>query len=377
MNYSSATTKAYAASLKTPLFGLKKQLKVIKVKKVKITGAKTVEVGKTVKLKAVISPSKATKKKVIWTSSNKKIATVSASGKVMGKKAGTVTITAKATDKSKKKGTFRIKVIAAQPQLDPSRRLERSEALFFAHAGYSTVEPANTIPAFQAAVDAGFHGIECDIWEVQDLKFMVFHDRNLLGMTGANLFIDGLTREQIADYPVIYGNNIDRYGSLPISTFEEYLDVFTDNDLIPMIEIKQESLRPNGAAISKEAARELLRLIAERGFQQQVFITAFNHNTLLVILEVWEQDYPEIHLGTLFNTSNPNDVTDLILEQYRDEGITGFNISTGIATPEAIKSIHDNGLKVGVWTVAKPALAYDLVKNDEVDFITSKKAVFK
>lgn len=47
-------------------------------------------IGKTVTLKV-----KNNKKKVKWISSNKKIATVSKRGKVKGKKAGKVTITAK------------------------------------------------------------------------------------------------------------------------------------------------------------------------------------------------------------------------------------------------------------------------------------------
>ena len=67
------------------------------VKKVKISGKKTVKAGKTLKLKAKVTASKGAYKKVVWTSSNKKYATVSASGKVKALKAGkkkTVTITA-------------------------------------------------------------------------------------------------------------------------------------------------------------------------------------------------------------------------------------------------------------------------------------------
>lgn len=54
----------------------------------------TLTVGKTYKLKV-----KNNKKKVTWKSSNKKIATVTSSGKVKAKKAGTVKITAKIKNK--------------------------------------------------------------------------------------------------------------------------------------------------------------------------------------------------------------------------------------------------------------------------------------
>lgn len=83
------------------------------VKKVTLKGKKSVKAGKTVKLKAVVKASKGANKKLRWTSSNTKYATVTSNGKVKTKKAGkkkTVKITAMATDGSNKKATIRIKL---------------------------------------------------------------------------------------------------------------------------------------------------------------------------------------------------------------------------------------------------------------------------
>lgn len=78
---------------------------------------KTVDIkGKiTVKVKSV-SPSNASKA-VTWKSSNKKIATVSSSGVVTGKKAGTVKITATSKSNKKLKKTVTIKVKQIKPTL--------------------------------------------------------------------------------------------------------------------------------------------------------------------------------------------------------------------------------------------------------------------
>ncbi len=83
------------------------------VKKVAISGKKTVKAGKTLKLKAKVTASKKANKTLKWTSSNKKYASVSSSGKVKALKAGKgkkVRITAMATDGSGKKKSVTIKI---------------------------------------------------------------------------------------------------------------------------------------------------------------------------------------------------------------------------------------------------------------------------
>lgn len=83
------------------------------VKKVSISKATSIKVGKTLKLKVKVTASKGANKTVRWTSSNTKYATVTSSGKVTAKKAGKgkkVKITAAATDGSGKKSTVTVKI---------------------------------------------------------------------------------------------------------------------------------------------------------------------------------------------------------------------------------------------------------------------------
>ena len=77
-----------------------------------ITMSKTAKVliGKTKTLKATVAPKTAKNKTLAWSSSNKKIATVSADGVVKGIAKGTVTITAKARDGSGVKATCKLTV---------------------------------------------------------------------------------------------------------------------------------------------------------------------------------------------------------------------------------------------------------------------------
>lgn len=83
-----------------------------KIKKATVSPSKkTLNVGQTVTLKTKIkSPSKGAVNLFTWTSSNKKVASVDAKGKVKALKAGTATITGTAADGSKKKVTCKITV---------------------------------------------------------------------------------------------------------------------------------------------------------------------------------------------------------------------------------------------------------------------------
>ena len=83
------------------------------VKKISISGQKTVKAGKALQLKAKVTASKGANKKLAWKSGNTKYATVSSSGKVKAKPAGRgkkVKITAQATDGSGKKKTVTVQI---------------------------------------------------------------------------------------------------------------------------------------------------------------------------------------------------------------------------------------------------------------------------
>ncbi len=110
----SVTITAIAADGSGKKASCKLQIMKNSVKSVKIKGAKTVKAGKKLKLKAQVKTTgKKVNKKLKWTCSNTKYATVTSGGVVKTKKAGkgkSVKITAAATDGSNKKSTVKIKI---------------------------------------------------------------------------------------------------------------------------------------------------------------------------------------------------------------------------------------------------------------------------
>ena len=121
--------------------------------------------GKTVKLKV-----KGTKAKVKWSSSNKKIATVSKSGKVKGKKIGKCTITAKVKGKK-----LKCKVIVESKAANQARKLRDyvlKKGKKDSHTGYYTITREYTDPDNDESI------IRADIKAKKDSKKLTFEWSN-------------------------------------------------------------------------------------------------------------------------------------------------------------------------------------------------------
>lgn len=75
----------------------------------------SITVGQKLQLSATVEPANATNKSVTWTTSNSTIATVSSSGEVTGKAAGTVAITAKTFNGKQATATLRVESSSIMP----------------------------------------------------------------------------------------------------------------------------------------------------------------------------------------------------------------------------------------------------------------------
>ena len=105
-----ATITATASNGKKTRIKLSASKAEVRLSRVQVSGSKTMEKGSKQVLGLTVTPATANSTKVSWKSSDKKTATVDKTGKVTAKKKGTVVITATARDKSRKKGSIKIKV---------------------------------------------------------------------------------------------------------------------------------------------------------------------------------------------------------------------------------------------------------------------------
>lgn len=67
----------------------------------------------------------------------------------------------------------------------------------FAHRGYSHRYPEMTQIAYQAAIDAGVDGFECDVRLTKDKEIMCFHDSNTRRITGKRKLVSRVSAQDL------------------------------------------------------------------------------------------------------------------------------------------------------------------------------------
>lgn len=163
--------------------------------------------------------------------------------------------------------------------------------MVFAHRGYSSVAPENTIPAFEQAIKIGSDGIELDVQLSADEEIIVFHDTNLMRTTNA----DG----KLSDFKFSELKKLDTgswfsdgHKGVTIPSLEEVFDIVPKNIIIN-IELKSNSTQ------TYILPKKVVELIKKRNNQEQILISSFSVNMLKETIKL----NPELSIGLLAKPS--------------------------------------------------------------------------
>lgn len=224
-----------------------------------------------------------------------------------------------------------------------------------AHRGFSGVYPENSIPAFEGAVEAGFWGAECDIHTTKDGKWVVIHDDEISHHTDGQGEIEEMTFDELMEFSLDNGNGIENYGTLPIPTLEEYLEVCAKSDIVPVIEIKKCEVK---------YLPSLKEAIDKFGLSEKAVFISFNAEYLTEYRELDEK------ATILFLKSTPTkEDIDFCIEN--NFGIN-YLFTNYYKAASAINYARKNNVPIGVWTVDHTICA-DAHALLGADFITTNK----
>jgi glycerophosphoryl diester phosphodiesterase len=144
----------------------------------------------------------------------------------------------------------------------------------FAHRGYSSLYPENTMTAFKKVEFAGSYGIELDVQLTKDGEVVIIHDERVDRTTNGTGFVQDFTLNEIKRLNA--GNIIDPIATNEtIPTFEEYCQWVKTTNLITNVELKTSII------YYKDIEKKVIAIIESHHLEDKIILSSFNHLSLI------------------------------------------------------------------------------------------------
>lgn len=225
-----------------------------------------------------------------------------------------------------------------------------------AHRGFSGVAPENTIAAFEKAAEYNFFAAECDVHLTSDGIWVIYHDDNIFRLTNGYKNIAEATYDELQEYVIDNGVNVEKYPNQKIPTLEEFLVVCKDMSITPQIEIKKGS---------KDKLLEILNLLDKYGLREQAMIISFNIEAIKTIRELDEK----IEIWYLVEEITEIEINECVNNNFA----LAFNHKKN--DEEIIKKAREKNIKLCAWTVDELEKIEQLY-NMGVKYITTNAVIY-
>ena len=141
--------------------------------------------------------------------------------------------------------------------------------LVWAHRGFSSIYPENTMLAFRKAKEAGADGVEMDVHLTKDGEVVVIHDENLLRTTGVDKMVGDCTLSEITSIKA--SKTMDDKFDAYVPSFDEFCSFIKESGMKANVELKTGVIYYPGieervAAIVKKYGIEENVLFSSLGF---------------------------------------------------------------------------------------------------------------
>ena len=206
----------------------------------------------------------------------------------------------------------------------------------FAHRGYSSKYPENTMLAFEKAIDIGADGIEVDVHKSKDNKLVIIHDEDIERTFKGHGRVCDFTLKELKEFEnkeVNFSKNI----KCSIPTLEEVLELLKDKeDIVLNIELKTDVIS------YKEIESDVIKIIERYNMENRIILSSFNHKSIKKCKEI----NPSIKTGMLYKykLSDP-------IKMAKEIKADGIHPNAKLVTKELIVESHKNNIKVNSYTV--------------------------
>lgn len=230
--------------------------------------------------------------------------------------------------------------------------IEKGNTAIVAHRGLSGIERENTMPAFIAAANRGYYGIETDIYITSDGKFVCLHNNDTEFVSGDKLNVEKTSFDTLRSIKLKDLDGSKGRCDLRIPTLAEYITVCRDYGKQAILELK--------SFFSKEKLAEVIDIIDKLGYLSGVTFIAFDINNLINLRELLPNQSAQ------YLTCEIDDELFATLKKYSLD----LDVLYKALTKENVAILHENGVIINTWTVDDPEKAAELISWG-VDQITS------
>ena len=231
-------------------------------------------------------------------------------------------------------------------------KFDKKNVKMVAHRGVSGLETENTNAAFIAAGNRSYYGIETDIHQTADGKYVLFHDGTTERVGGIAYEVEKTPFDTLRQLVLFDKNKEKERNDLRVSTLEEYISICKKYEKVAVLELK--------SAFSDTQIKEICDKIAAQDYLEGTVFISFGYENLVKLRKL----YPDQAAQFLISSYQ----TDLI------DRLKAYNLDLDIhykaLTEENVKALHEAGIKINCWTVDSVEDAERLASWG-VDYITS------
>ncbi len=229
---------------------------------------------------------------------------------------------------------------------------DRKNTKIIAHRGVSGLEKENSMPAFVAAGNRSYFGIETDVHLTRDGKFIIIHDENPERVSGVSLCVEQTDYEQLRSIKLYDTDGATLRCDLSLPSLEEYINVCKRYEKTAVLELKN--------AMPKTALADMCEVIKGLDYLDKVIFISFSFENMVFIKELYPQQTVQ------FLTC---EYSERLFEDLKRYGMD-LDIHHAAVDNTLIEMCRQNGIKLNCWTVDSLERAQELIDMG-VDFITS------
>lgn len=234
-------------------------------------------------------------------------------------------------------------------------KIERGSVKMVAHRGVSGLERENTVPAFLAAGNRSYFGVETDIHRTADGRYVVIHDETTSRVTrgAVNINVEENPYDAVKDIVLPDKDGSTMRQDIRIPLLGEYIHICKKYDKTCVLELKN--------AFSREEIREIVAIIREYDYLDKVIFISFVLANCLTLRDL----LPRQPVQWL----TAKELTEELMKTLEEQRL-GLDSYYKVLSRDVIDRLHAAGLEVNCWTVDDPQWAADLIAMG-VDYITT------